>query len=654
MAEPRVDAPRSTRPIRIPERVPLGRCEPETAFAGEMSAWTLPLELACGVPAGAVLRLQLFGGRNNKGTFDAQADQPGGYGYITARTAAGRTIPLRAAEVAGTFELTVPEGGLRKHDVLTVTLGDHSGIRAPETRTLDKFFVLYVADRSAQALPAWVVGDSRSSAELKKDLGAVWSEDNQRHIVAACTMHVLGGPVRQLRAYVPSQSKPGERLTILVRPEDEFSNLSHETLDHVAALLGDEQLDAEVEPVRESTCVRLTVRLPGEGAHRIRVLDRTKGLEAVANPTVCRSGSAAHRFFWGMIHGHTELSDGQGNIDQYFRQMRDEAGLDFAAPGDHDHLWETPGPLWEKACDAVARWNEPGRFVTFLGYEWAKWTRKGHGDRNIYYLEDHRPMYRSDEVNFPTPPDLFRAIQNETAIVVPHHTGHYGNFCDWKDHDPEHERLVEIFQLRGSYERGDDNPVPERGQEPPMECGYVSRALAMGWRVGFTAGGDDHIGHAGTEFPITGGETRYKAGLMAVLAAERSREAIWDAMWSRRVVATTGPRILLNYELNGRPIGSELDAKACPGITERRRLDIEFHGTAPADRIDIIRNNDIVQTFAPGELDCELSWEDAAPLGDVLLPPATFCAHPFCFYYVRAIQSDGEVAWASPVWIDPA
>ena len=53
-------------------------------------------------------------------------------------------------------------------------------------------------------------------------------------------------------------------------------------------------------------------------------------------------------------------------------------------------------------------------------------------------------------------------------------------------------------------------------------------------------------------------------------------------------------------------------------------------------------------------MDCELTWDDATPLDECLLPAARHCDHPFCFYYVRVIQSDREVAWASPSWIDPA
>ena len=141
---------------------------------------------------------------------------------------------------------------------------------------------------------------------------------------------------------------------------------------------------------------------------------------------------------------------------------------------------------------------------------------------------------------------------------------------------------------------------------------------------------------------------------MYVLAAERTREAIWDALWRRRVVATSGPRSLLKYTLGGHPMGSELSAAAHPELARERLLCVEFHGTAAAERIDVIRNNEVVHSASPEGTDCEIEWRDAAPLAEALMPPAKFCDHPFCFYYVRVLQADGEMAWASPVWIDPA
>lgn len=640
---PRVDfVPEWERPIRIPEDVPLTHTEPEYAIAGEKGTWRLPFVLGRDVEAGAVLKLQIHARRNNRTRFGTpQTEQPDGDGYLSAATGDGVRLEITGDDVgyeSTTFRLAVPDEGLKAGTKVVVALGDASsgggGIEAPPLRVLNKPFLLYIAKDEQFRLGTWLPEEGEC-------------------IVAACTMHVLGGPVSQLRAYVPSRARPGEPFDVLVRAEDKVSNLSCQTVDSLVVFADRREVPAEVRRAEGSTCVQARVVLEEEGVFRLKVRDGESGIEALANPVVCRREPPGHEVFWGMIHGHTEMSDGWGTIREYFRQIRDETGLDFAAPGDHDHLHETSDEMWQRTSEETAKWNEPGRFVTLLGYEWAKWRQNGDGDRNVYYLEDYRPMYRSDESNYPAPPDLFRVLKenDEKAIVIPHHTAHAGNWCDWKDHEAERERLVEIFQVRGSYECSEDegNPLPEKTETESIPVGFVRRALEMGWRVGFTAGGDDHSSHAGTDFPW---RFQYKAGTMAVLSTDKTREGIWEAMWNRRVIATSGPRILLDYTLNGRPMGSELDAEDLPELREGRSISIEFHGTAPAERIDIIRNGEVVHSFKKPGLDAELTWEDGAPLEGVLLPPARFCAGPFCFYYVRALQEDGEMAWASPVWID--
>ena len=633
------------RPIRIPERIPLCHANPEVAFAGRRGEWRLPLRLAAAAQEGTPLRAQVFGGRNSKGRFeDLQADRPAADGYVTIRRKDGTPIPL-AANREGTFDFDAPDGGLAEGEELTLVLGDRSegggGAVPAVARMLNKFVVIYRPPSRDAEYPSF------------------WSEETRQWILAACVMHILGGPIRALRVHAPSQARPGEEVSLLVRPLDEYRNLSHQSPEGLSVWLGQERLAATEEPVPRSTCVRLRIQAPREGALRPVVKMASLGLEAVANPIVCSEAPRDNAAFWGMIHGHTENSDGCGSLDLYFHQLREETGLDFGAPGDHDHLVETPESHWLETREAVKRWRAPGRFMTLLGYEWAKWDRDGEGDRNVYFLEDDRPMYRSDPANYPRPTDLFGVLReaNEKAIVIPHHTGHGGNFCDWSEHDPGPERLVEIYQCRGSYEclAEEGNPLPDEiGSRPTVPQGYVNRALAMGWRVGFTGGGDDHNQHAGEDYPLGNVQPGLrKAGLMCVLARERTREAIWEAMWNRRVIATTGARIILRYTLNGRDMGSELDAAELPELLERRALRIEFHGTAPLDRIDVIRSNKVARTFAGRGPDLAVEWEDTDPLDECALPPAKFCDRRFCFYYVRALQKDMEMAWASPVWIDP-
>jgi hypothetical protein len=649
------------RPIRIPESIEITHTDPVFAIAGKTGIWRVPFKLPKDIPAKSVLKLQLWGGRNNKGAFSGvQIDNPKAEGFIAAELEDGMRMPIKTGTVAGTYDIILSDRVLKKGQYLTVLLGGNEkggeGITPANSRLLNKFFVLYNSPVKEAEIPDWALIRSAPITKETK-LPDVWTKENEDLIVAVCTMHILGDKIDHVRAYAPATSRPGKTFHILVRPEDKYGNLSSQEMGDIRLSVNGKTLEPEIEKVPDSTCVRLKISLCTEGSYRINVRDENSGCEAISNPIIC--SATVQPVYWGMIHGHTEMSDGLGSLDYYFNQLKNECMLDFAASGDHDHLWETSNEYWGTICKAVKRWHKPHEFIALLGYEWAKWRKNGDGDRNVYYLNDDRPMYRSDDGEFPSPPDLFKALtQNrEKAIIIPHHTGHGGNFCDWKDHSAEYERLVEIFQVRGSYEcsEQDGNPVPEKDDNClPYPTGYVQNALAMGWRVGFTAGGDDHSGQWGTEFLFSSGKAYYKQGLMSVEASEKTREAIFEAMYSRRVVATSGARMLLTYHLNGNPMGSELSLRNIPDLAALRKISIEFHGTAEVDRIDIIRNNKVVHSV-PGNnaKDLSISWEDSEPIDDIWLPSTKFCANSFAFYYVRVVQQDREVAWASPIWIDP-
>jgi hypothetical protein len=120
---------------------------------------------------------------------------------------------------------------------------------------------------------------------------------------------------------------------------------------------------------------------------------------------------------------------------------------------------------------------------------------------------------------------------------------------------------------------------------------------------------------------------------MAVYAPELTREALWEAMWARRVYATTGERILVDLRADGKMMGGELKSDMPPGVVA------QVAGTAPLHQVELIRNGQVVKTQGTSDLDLELSWRDTNL--------------ERCYYYLRVTQADGEMAWSSPIWVNP-
>jgi hypothetical protein len=167
-------------------------------------------------------------------------------------------------------------------------------------------------------------------------------------------------------------------------------------------------------------------------------------------------------------------------------------------------------------------------------------------------------------------------------------------------------------------------------------------ALRRGYRLGMIASSDNHVGMPGRSYPHDRQiHTPFPGGLAAVWAPELTREAIFDAVRARRCYGTTGARIILEFSVDGEPMGGELqvdDARA------PRKIRVHARGTDVITRLEILRNGQVVHTALPEPRQAEdilsLEWQDDAAIQGT------------AFYYVRLQQADGEMAWSSPIWVD--
>ena len=115
------------------------------------------------------------------------------------------------------------------------------------------------------------------------------------------------------------------------------------------------------------------------------------------------------------------------------------------------------------------------------------------------------------------------------------------------------------------------------------------------------------------------------------------REAIWKAFKSRSVYATSGARIILSFHINGHPMGKVVYLN---DESEARDISGEVIGNDEIREVVIIKNGFTLHTIPGQGLKSIVHYLDKSPLkeGD--------------YYYLRAIQKDGEMAWSSPIWVE--
>ena len=294
---------------------------------------------------------------------------------------------------------------------------------------------------------------------------------------------------------------------------------------------------------------------------------------------------------------------------------------------------------WRVVEDACRRFNEPGRFVTFPGYEWhgdrARW-----GDHNVFYPREGFPLDDTRDIA-----DLSAKLRERGGIAIPHHTAYRRAIRgkDWDHYDPATMPVVEVYSSHGSSE-GVGTPVEMHSNSnmgPRTSGGAWLDGLARGYRLGAIASTDAHGDFAGA----------WGLGLAGVWAPELTREAVWEAVVSRRTFAVTRDRIEVNMTAAGAPMGSEAAASG-PVVIE-----VWARGLDAVDRIELIRDGVPVRTHVASKL-----WQVRryAP-GDVVRarlrvqcgwgPPRAYNFPDMEFEWdCRLALSDGRILGIAPCW----
>lgn len=616
---------------------------PSEGISGSYGSWTVSVTVGERVSQGGGVRVQLpdawhAGPRNSANRLQATA--PGDEHYVSASCSnPGVTLRTivenerdntlikhekdsldgRRERYVFVVRVVVEQGQLDVGDVISVLYGDTThgsrGYRAGSVTT--------------GPLPVLVAMDAEGTGSFRL------LNDAPR-----LTIHP-GRPV-ELQVHGPSNAVVGVPARILVTTLDQEDNGAHDG-DQIAIRVVEGAATVPESIVIEDGVghAEFEATPTADGILRIEAVSDKWVLSALSNPLRVTSEHIGDNVYWGDIHSHTQFSwDGVG--DNNFEHARYVAGLDFYAMTDHSRTprdGRTRGldpSTWETYTALNDEYHAPQQFVTLHAYE-ASFGRP-YGHHIVYFRGAPGPLMSPEDPH--RLPDFWELLTAGDALTIPHHTGKFPQGVDFGVHDERFRRNFELYSGHGlsevfdpghplSFERSTFTS-PAKSLNGPS---HFQDALRKGLVLSTVAASDDHRSHPGLPH----------WGLTAVFAPELTRDAVFQALHDRRTYGTTGQKILLDFQINGTPMGQSVSVDESPAIT------VSAVGTDVISRVELVCHRAGDHSFRVIK-----TWNPDATSFDGQFVDADFQARGT--YYVRLRQAAPvrdriAMAWSSPIWV---
>ncbi len=631
--------------IMIPEAyatVGTAAVNPDKGISGEHGTWTVTYTVGeSGIVQGGGIRVELpdewHSGPKNSGN-RLQTKDPKLDNYITANTTASgvtvqcivederdetlikhpkKSLDGRTERFVFVVRVIVTGGALKAGDAINVVYGDTSGGSKG----------YWGASVSALPLPILIALDPDG--------------DNRFELHASdLTLEALPGKPVYAQIHAPSNAQAGTpflcRIAMLDKEFNPATGPATFTLTYPEGVTGPESLSI----YRDHAWNEFEVTANTTGIVRINGVWAEEKRELLGNPTEVTETLPERALYWGDLHSHTRYSwDGVGRDG--FTYARFVSSLDFYAMTDHAMSLEDGlmrglnNANWEEYNNQTRAYYVPGSFVTLHAYECSFGPPWGH--HNVYFRDEPGPLVFPKESSLP---ELWEALDKGNALTIPHHTGKFPRGVEFSVDNPDLRRNFEMYSGHGLSEAFDpahplafeqsDFTVESKSAEGAVN---LQDALRLGLQVSVIGSSDDHRAHPGIAM----------YGLAAVRATSLDRDAIFQGLYDRNTYATTGAKIILDFDVNGTPMGQQAPHQ------ENANVHIKAHGTDVIEWVEVLRwlpgeaTFTVVQRWEPKSLDFEATWEDA---------PST----PGAIYYTRLRQQKLvhkriAMAWSSPVWV---
>ena len=313
------------------------------------------------------------------------------------------------------------------------------------------------------------------------------------------------------------------------------------------------------------------------------------------------SDSTQFQPLFGDIHNHCGISYAHGTLQDALENAA--LRLDFVSVTGHAAWPDMPvddervahivdfhvkgfaklAEGWDRYQEEIAAFEGERGLVVFPGYEIHS---NNHGDYTVVGYRHQLPLVTAE-----TPWELQRALNNRIprtniensgrmlpgALTFPHHIGYRvgARGGNWESFTEALSPVVEITSMHGLAEADRTDRPFLHSMGPLQHRGTMWEGLEQGHRFGVLGNTDHHSAHPGS----------YGHGVTGIWAADRTRDAVWEALYARRTWANTGDSVRLWHSVNEVPLGGEVPA------TDRYQHRIEVDSPSAIDYVELVNSD---------------------------------------------------------------
>lgn len=329
---------------------------------------------------------------------------------------------------------------------------------------------------------------------------------------------------------------------------------------------------------------------------------------------------APYNLYFGLLHAHTDISDGMGSVEEAFSHAAAVEGLDFFAVTDHSNSFDNAdaGSLTAEGSTLSSEWAAGKAaaeavtgddFLGLFGFEmtWPEIRQLGHITTfgTPGWISREQEGFRDDPKALEHYFDALAQVPGSVSQFC-HPGSLYGDFSHFRTYQADFDRNIQLLEVLG---------------EGSIDS-YI-QALDQYWHLAPTASQNNHNGSWGSENDLR----------TVVLADDLTKNSLFDAIRVHRVYATEDRDLHLYYTLDGQEMGSIL--------SQADRPEIALSLWDPTDtgecRVEVIADGGV-----------SLAQVKSAGNEDVVIP----VSGGFRWYFLKITQADGDVAVTAPVWVE--